>query len=320
MVPWLLENPGVTYDEIAARFGGTVDDVAADLDTLGYCGLPGYGGGDLVEVTTFGDAVTVRMADFFRRPLRLSLREAVTLVLAARSLLEVEGLPESSALRRALSRLEALLPVGRAAHQEPVRVAVDLHTEGEEHIVPIRSAIADNRVLSIVYRSASKKETTTRLVEPWALTSAGGAWYLRGHCRVAGGHRDFRLDRIVSLEVTPDRTRAAPRGELDHPPGYRPAAEDMVAVIELHRSAWWFSEAVPVDAVSDEGEPRRAWRTVTLRTRELDWLARVVLSLGEAARVRSPRALEDRVRYLALTLREVYGPARAKDPRPPVER
>src|SRR5688500_5996404 len=143
MVPWLLENPGVTLDEISERFGAPREELTSDLDILGYCGLPGYGGGDLVEVSIVGERVTVRMADFFSRPLNLSLREAVTLLLAARALGSVEGLPESDALRRATATLEGVLGSNAA------RVEIDLRSEGDQWLAPARRAVAEQRLVHL---------------------------------------------------------------------------------------------------------------------------------------------------------------------------
>jgi predicted DNA-binding transcriptional regulator YafY len=129
MVPWLLERGGAGVDELVERFGGTREEILGDLDTLGYCGLPGYGGGDLVEVTVFGDRVSVRMADFFSRPLSLSVKEAIALLLSARALATVDALPESGPLDRAAAKLEALLGAeaavagGRGAPRGPAPAA-----------------------------------------------------------------------------------------------------------------------------------------------------------------------------------------------------
>ena len=302
MVPWLLEHQGATFDEIAERFDASPEEVAADLDTLGYCGLPGYGGGDLVEVTTFGDSVTVRMADFFTRPLRLSLREAVTMLLAARSLAQVDGLPETQALQRAVDRLEQLLGESSTLGGDEVRVAVDVAAEGDAFVAPLRDAINARRVVRIRYRSASKAETTTRDVEPWSVLGASGAWYLRGYCRMVQAHRDFRLDRIAELEVLEDivTPRAAEPDDLSL--GYRPTAADTDVLIEVRRPAWWLIDELVVDDVTDHGE----WRSVALRTGAFEWLARKLLRLGADAVVRRPADLEDRRRALAAELLDQY--------------
>ena len=303
MVPWLLEHQGATFADVAARFQTTPEEVAADLDVLGYCGLPGYGGGDLVEVTTFGESITIRMADFFRRPLRLSLREAVTLLLAARSLAQVQELPESRALQRAVGRLEAVIGAGAPVDPKEIRMAVDVRAEGDEHLPPLREAIRGRRLVRLTYRSASKAETTVRDVEPWSLVGAAGAWYLRGWCRGAVGHRDFRLDRVVDVEVldevVPPRTSqpAAPVA------AYVPRAEDPTAVVDLDPSAWWLGDRLSTEPPGDAGG---GWRTYVVRVRDLDWLARRLLPLGPRARVRAPWELSNLVAARAQTLRSVY--------------
>jgi predicted DNA-binding transcriptional regulator YafY len=301
MVPWLLEHPGVTVDEVAARFGTTREEVLEDLDVLGYCGLPGYGGGDLVEATVAGDRVVVRMAEFFSRPLRLSLREAVTLLLAGRALVGISDLPEADPLRRAVERLEALLGTSGDDPGTP-RLAVDLSAPGDEHVSALRRAVEEGRLVRLVYRSGSKAETRERLVEPWALTAAQGSWYLQGWCRTVDGARDFRLDRIRELEVTGERAGERPGGAAPRPPRFEPSADDHEVVLDLRRPAWWVEEQVVVDDVRARGGVRR----LRLRTPALEWVARLVLRLGPEARVVAPEALKTRVAELARATSERY--------------
>ncbi len=287
MVPWLLDNPGVSVDEVSERFGVSRDELADDLDVLGYCGLPGYGGGDLIEASLVGDRVSVRMADFFARPLRLSVREAVALLLAARAVASVEPLGESDALRRAVAKLE------QAMGGETARVALDLRAPGDELLPVLRAAVADGAVVRLVYRSASKAETTERDVEPWSLVGRGGAWYLQGWCRQATGPRDFRLDRIRELRPTGERVPTLPRPPAA--PGYVPRPDDTVVELDLAPGAEWVVE----EAVVDEVRAADGVRRVRLRTGSLEWVARLVLQLGGAATVVEPAALRERVRALA---------------------
>ncbi|MDP8970643.1 MAG: WYL domain-containing protein [Actinomycetota bacterium] len=311
MVPWLLDHPGVTVDEVTRRFGVSRQDLAGDLDVLGYCGLPGYGGGDLVEASIVGDRVCVRMADFFRRPLRLSLQQALTLLLAAHALAGVGGLPESQDLRSAAAKLEAALGTGgsgtrtgrpAAEASGAPRLAIDLRAPGDEHLPELRSAIAESRIVHLVYRSGSKAEITQRDVEPWALIGAQGAWYLQGWCRLAEGPRDFRLDRIRDLRLTPECVER-PRAPQPVPPAYRPGPDDLRVVLELDPPAWWVCEWAVVDAVE---EPDPTTRRITLRTPALEWAVLLVLRLGEHVRVVAPDRLAREVRERARRALERY--------------
>lgn len=291
MVPWLLDHPGADLEEVAERFGTTTAQLADDLDVLGYCGVPGYGGGDLVEVSIFGGRVTVRMADFFRRPLRLSLREALTLLLAGRALEGVQGFEKSAELRQALAKVERAL--GSTATPS---LAIDLSGPGEEHLPTLRAAVAAGQVVHLIYRSGSKAEMTERHVEPWTLTGFRGAWYLQGWCRLAGAPRDFRLDRIRTVRVT-EEPIPADRPRRQASPAYEPSAGHETVVLDLHRPAWWVAEWVVCERV--EEMRRHEIRRITMHTSQLEWVARLLLRLGEHAKVVVPAELTERVTRLA---------------------
>ncbi len=302
MVPWLLDNPGVSVDEVTARFGVPRAQLVDDLDVLGYCGLPGYGGGDLIEASVVGNRIHVRLAEFFARPLRLSVREALTLLLAARALAGVQALPESGALRRAVKALEAALGVDAA------NVAVDLTGDGDELLAPLRAAVDNGEVVTLTYRSASKAELTTRDVEPWAVVGFGGAWYLQGWCRMATAPRDFRVDRIRRLEPTGTPV-ALERGHELRTPVYHPGPDDLTVELALAAGAEWIADEVVADEVVDVGGQRR----LRLRTASPEWVARLVVRLGGLATVVAPDSLAERVRELAAATLDGY---RAELPRP----
>jgi predicted DNA-binding transcriptional regulator YafY len=318
MVPWLLDHPGADLEEVADRFGTTKAQLADDLDVLGYCGVPGYGGGDLIEVSIFGGCVTVRMADFFRRPLRLSLREALTLLLAGRAVENVQGIGKSVELQRALAKVERVLGDYQGSPQDPLcdtgsfhrhrgrciepphaaapSFAIDLSSPGEEHLPILRIAAAAGQVVHLVYWSGSKAETTERDVEPWALTGFRGAWYLQGWCRLAGAPRDFRLDRIRAVTVTGEPVPVdRPRQQTS--PAYEPSTEDQTIVLDLHRPAWWLAEWVVYERV--EETERHEIRRITMQTSQLEWVARLLLRLGEHVEVVAPAELTERVARLA---------------------
>lgn len=287
MVPWLLDNPGVTVDEVAERFDVPPRELVHDLDILGYCGLPGYGGGDLIEASIVGDRISVRMADFFSRPLGLSLREALTLLLAGSALAAV-GVPEAGDLGSALAKLRGVLGAD-------AQLAIDLSTPGDGHLEALRRAVRERRVVRLVYRSGSKVQTTERLVEPWAVMGARGAWYLHGWCRMAQAPRHFRLDRIKELEVTDTPAEREPPSRPE-PATYTPEPGDVTVIVDLAPPAAWPAEWVVPDSLEERPD---GTRRLTFRTPSVEWVARLLLRLGSDAQVHQPDALRERVVTLA---------------------
>ena len=56
-------------------------------------------------------------------------------------------------------------------------------------------------MLKIEYESKYAEEKTCRIVEPIGLCNYSQRWHLMAWCKLRSDYRDFRLDRIVSLEL-----------------------------------------------------------------------------------------------------------------------
>jgi len=51
MVPFFLANPGLSAAEAAQELGVSTATLMTDLNQLWMCGLPGYGPGDLIDLS-----------------------------------------------------------------------------------------------------------------------------------------------------------------------------------------------------------------------------------------------------------------------------
>jgi proteasome accessory factor C len=276
MIPWLAASDGPTVGEVCARFGITADELQRDLELLSsYVGVPPYSPDQLFHVTVEGGRVFAHLTPALDRPLRLTPDEAVALVVAGQALAEVPGAEPSGALARALQKLAGVLGV------EPAdAVEVDLGTSSAPALATLREAIAGRKQVEIEHVSAGSGEHLVRTVDPWHVFADGGAWYLSGFDHLRDTSRTFRLDRIVSARVLPERARPAPDG--DPQPLFRPADDDPRVTLDLDPSARWVVETYPVEAVEtlDGGQLR-----VTLAIAGTAFLESLLLRLGRAARV-----------------------------------
>lgn len=312
LVPYLVAHPGAHKVDVAHRFGLSLEKLQADLDLVLMIGVPPFGGGDYIDVDDDGDRVTLRMADSFRRPVRLSPTEGLALLAAGRALLAVPGASMAASRESAPATAPAKEPpdplAGALAKLEAAlgspEIVVALATPGELDVV--RRAVDERRRLRLEYRSAGRDEVTERVVDPHAVFSAGGEWYLDAHCHRAGDDRLFRVDRIRRAElldehfVDPDDDRdghtdghadANPdglaRGDASDLATYRPRPDDTRVTLELAPGAHWVAERFPTEAAirRDDGTLR-----VTLAITERAFLERLLLRLGPEARVVEPVA------------------------------
>ncbi|ASU79234.1 WYL domain-containing protein [Actinopolyspora erythraea] len=297
LVPYLVSRPGIRMTEVAADFGVNTQQIRRDLELLWMCGLPGYGPGDLIDLSFSGDTVTVVYDAGMRKPLRLTGQEATSLQVALRALSETPGIADTDAVRRALAKVENAVGAAR-----PHGVVLGLTDESRTVTTEVGSTVEEatrrSRAVHIRYYTASRDEITERTVDPMRLVLVQGNSYLEAWCRRAGGVRLFRLDRIDGAEVL---------DEPAHPPAeavstdlsagpFRPASQRPSVELELRPEARWVAEYYPVDEVTDL--PDGATRVV-LRYSDRAWLVRLVLGLGGGGRILAPEELATEVRQRA---------------------
>jgi proteasome accessory factor C len=292
LVPYLLVRPGVPIEEVAADFSITVQQLRRDLELLWMCGLPGYGPGDLIDLSFEGDTVTVTFDAGMRRPLRLSGAEATALVVALRALAETPGVVDAGSVRRALAKIEA------AAGQAD-GVVVGLATREEAALSAVRDALDRRRALHMQYYTPARDTVSERTVDPMRLLLVEGRSYLEAWCRFAEEVRLFRLDRIEHVTTLDEPATPPPHARpTDVSAGlFRAQPDQQIAVLTLAPDARWVAEYYPVDELI-EGDGGAA--TVRMRYAETGWMVRLVLGLGADVVVREPAELATAVAQRAL--------------------
>lgn len=288
MVPWLVGRQGIEISRAAEGLGITEDQLKKDLDLLFMCGY-GPMTDELIEVSYEGGRVFVSNADTIARPLRLSVDEAISLIVGLRSLSALEA-GESSAVERALAKLEEV--AGAIPGVDRVMV-VDDDTEAGRTRSVLQDALSAGRRVHLTYHVPSRDERTERDVDPMRLARVEGHWYLEGWCHRAQDVRLFRTDRIEAVEVldVPSEPPAdAVRRDLSAG-AYQRGEGDLPVTLRLAPSAHWVAEYYPVTSRETSGEDL----VVTLPTSNEGFLRRLVLRLGGAAEVVEPEALRTAV-------------------------
>lgn len=305
LVPYLLARPGIRIDQAAHDFDVTPKQLRKDLELLWMCGLPGYGPGDLIDLSFDGDTVSVTFDAGMRRPLRLTGGEASALVIALRALAETPGVVDTDAVGRAIAKIEAA-----AGAAEPAGVVVGNGVSEYEATArtreTVREAVQHGRAVRMRYYAASRDRITERTVDPMRLLIVQAHSYLEGWCRRAEDVRLFRLDRIDELEVLDERSAPPPHARhADISDGVFSAHETYPeADLVLEPGARWVAEYYPCEELAElEGGRLR----VRMRYGDESWMVRLVLSLGGRATVERPGELA-----VAVRRRAAAGSARAR--------
>ena len=315
LVPYLQRRGEVSVAEAALEFGVPVATMRRDLRVLPFCGLPGLGMGDLIELdfdALDGDKV-IRLsnAEFLTRPLRLDTTEAAALVVGLRALAEGATPDERDVVVRALAKIEAA--VGEAGG---LAAQLDLRPVESAQVTALRerlaAAAAQRHQVRLRHRSLLRDEVTERVVDPIAVSVSAGHAYLDAWCHRVSDRRLFRLDRVETADVldTPVSDDAA-LTPLDLTEGiFRPSPDDLLAVVRLAPAARWVTEYYPVESVDDADDAGHV--VVRLRVSDPQWLVRLLLQLGGDAQLLEPADLAEEVRGTASRVLDLYGTQRRK--------
>lgn len=139
-------------------------------------------------------------------PVRLTLQEARAVYFATRLMLRSadERDPDGMA---ALEKIADALPDGIAGHmlrtvEEYNSLPADM--EAIEVLRRLTEAWAANRTASVSYRSAHAEEPRTFMLDPYILDHTQSGTYVIGFSHEHGEVRTFKVDRILTCEVTSD--------------------------------------------------------------------------------------------------------------------
>ena len=192
----------MTAAELAGELEVSVRTIYRDVEALAEAGVPIY--------AERGPHGGVRLVDGYRTRLTgLTAEEAEGVFLS--------GLPGPAAelglgtvVTAARLKVMAAMPpelrvrAGRVAERFHLDAPGWFHAAEElPHLETLAGAVWETNLARILYRRGERGGVVERLVEPLGLVLKGGIWYLVA--RVADNMRTYRVSRILSVEVLPER-------------------------------------------------------------------------------------------------------------------
>ncbi|NKY88076.1 helix-turn-helix transcriptional regulator [Nocardia veterana] len=291
MVPYFLANPGISAPEAAAELGVSTKQLMSDLNQLWMCGLPGYGPGDLIDLSFSEESIEVTFSAGIDRPLRLTSIEATALLVALRSIADLPGMVDPTAARSAIAKIESAIS-GEAGQRTETDTAAPAEAPA---VTTVRSALADGRALRLVYYSASRDVVSERTVDPIRIVLVDNNSYLQAWCRQAEGVRLFRFDRIEEATEL-DEPADPPSHATDESAGLDLFSDDpavALARLRIRADYGWVLDQYPMHpvVVHPDGSVE-----ATMRFATLDWIARLLLGFGSGVTVLGPPELVTAVR------------------------
>jgi len=203
----------LTAAELAARYTVSERTIYRDMRSLETAGVP------LVAETGLG----YYLDRGYQLPaVNFSPDEAIALLVGVKGIQAHMSGPLS---QRATSAMDKLLAVMDSQQRENIRtlqgrIAVDgadrsANNSEDKSFDSCQQALMTRRQLLLSYTAKYNGKSSQRTVEPVGLSHYGGHWHLIAWCQLRDAMRDFRLDRIESIEIQADSCPARPEQTLE---------------------------------------------------------------------------------------------------------
>lgn len=190
----------ITSTSLAEKFGVSVRTIYRDIKALEQAGVP--------ILTEDGKGYTL-MEGYRIPPVMFTESQANALILAEQLVLKNKDASFIKDYSEAIDKIKAVLKYGMKDKVNFLaeRTLFDQNnskTRNSNNVSDLQSALTNFYVTRIEYTNETS-DSTSRLVEPFALLSSKENWILLAWCRLRKDFRYFRLDRIQKLEVLSER-------------------------------------------------------------------------------------------------------------------
>ena len=288
LIPYVLENPGVSIAELSARFSVTQAQIESDLQLIFMCGLPGYTPYELIDVAFEDGVVSIIDPQVLDKPRKFSSNEIVVIALGLKLLIDINQTNPTPLIK--LKQLSE--KIAKLGSNKSILMSGDVSKVPYFEI--ISRAISEQRVLDLQYHSLTKDEITQRKVLPEKLYFLNGSLYLSAIDTDIDSDRVFKVDLIKECKIG---VRVAGKKLLE-------SSLETTVVLDVQRQNRMFIErnSSIITAMQENGDLIR----VHLQVSNLEWIKLTVLSNAPGITVVSPESLADAVEQSARDLLALY--------------
>jgi proteasome accessory factor C len=288
LIPYILENPGITTTELAEKFNTTQKQIEKDLQLIFLCGLPGYTPYELIDLTFEDGIVSVIEPQVLNKPRKFSSSEMVVIKLGLEILREINADD-----MRKLTKIDKILnKINSGADQNSFLLADQINST--LFYSQISLAISQKRILNIEYKSLAKDNLSKRKILPGRISMSNGNLYLSAYDIERQSDRVFKMELISSCDTGEIfKENSIPSNESDQ-------------VIEL-----WVDEKLTNyiernTSIIIAQQKITGGLQVTLKVSNLEWLARSIVSFAPDIMVISPASLSEMVNQRVRDLLATY--------------
>jgi predicted DNA-binding transcriptional regulator YafY len=187
----------ITATALAGKFNVSIRTIYRDIRALEQSGIP--------ILTEEGKGYYL-MEGYRLPPVTFTESEANALITAEKFVSKNKDASFIKEYTAAIEKIKSVLRYKTKENTELLssRIVVSqnyTNNKTSNYLASLQLALTNFNLTTIDYQKPETTETSTRIIEPFALLSTQENWLLVAWCRLRNNFRIFRLDRIQRLDV-----------------------------------------------------------------------------------------------------------------------
>ncbi|MEZ4799160.1 MAG: YafY family protein [Flavobacteriales bacterium] len=191
----------VRGSDIAERFNISLRTAYRDIRALEESGVPIIG--------EAGEGYSL-MEGYRLPPIMFTQEEAQSFVTAEKLVAQLTDEKTSASYKTALEKIKAVLRSDDKDHVDAISQSIEviqspylpMYIDGGLHTEHILKCVSQQLTLLMEYHTQYRDAKSHREVEPLGIFFMGSKWYMIAWCHTRKDYRNFRLDRIISSQIT----------------------------------------------------------------------------------------------------------------------
>lgn len=273
LVPFVLKNQGISFSDLAGKFGIAEKELYEELNIIFCCGLPGYTPLELIDLSFEDGFVSVINPQVLNVARKLSGTELLRLHLGLQFLIPFLSEELSQSAISLSHRISALL--------NDVTPYAAIGPENRDLIDFFRQAISQNHLVEFQYISANSDSKSVRIIEPYNLRQSSNHLLLEGFEREKKQFKTFRADRVQNWKKIGTFEKSTLKNEIEN-------SEEFI--VEVFKDAEKF--------ISDNSnfvsniDTKSNSKIVSIQGISRTWLISEVFAFSGSIRVLQPESLK----------------------------
>lgn len=253
---------------------------------------------------------------YFLPPITFTEEEAHSFLLAEKFIHNYTDKSVSTQFQQGVDKIKNVLSSHTQESVEELSNRINIYrapqqqtfAQTDQSLITLQKALQKKQILQITYKANYNQQESVRIIEPIGICHYSDRWHLIAWCRLRNAVRDFRIDRIQSVNLLDDFYEIHELNVQEYIEDYYQQSQDLVEIqlkVTHTVAAIMENQKHYLGFVKSEHQQDGILMTFLTSSTFLP-IAHWILSFGNGVQIISPKEMTQKVQELIQDLAKHY--------------